>query len=177
MNRRLKFAWLIALPLSAWALFTWAVAPSPPEAPDDSWPYYGHDAGGMRYSSLTQINRDNVASLKLAWTFRTGDISESTGRRKRSGFETTPLLVDETLYLTTAFNRIVALDPGTGQQRWAYDPPAPTTSPATAASSNPRKTLGWSPSTPPRVPPAPTSAKPARSASATSFNTIPAGIT
>ena len=122
MNRRFKFAWLVALPLSACALFTWAVVPSPPEAPDDSWPYYGHDAGGMRYSALTQINRDNVASLKVAWTFHTGDISETTGRRKRSGFETTPLLVDETLYLTTAFNRIVALDPGTGQQRWAYDP-------------------------------------------------------
>jgi quinoprotein glucose dehydrogenase len=44
------------------------------------------------------------------------------GRRKRSGFETTPLLVDGTLYLSTAFNRVIALDPATGTQRWAYDP-------------------------------------------------------
>jgi len=86
------------------------------------WPYYGHDAGGMRYSPLTQINRENVSTLKVAWTFHTGDISEGRGDRKRSGFETTPLLVDGTLYLTTAFNRVIALDPATGTQRWAYDP-------------------------------------------------------
>jgi quinoprotein glucose dehydrogenase len=109
--------------LVACALLTWAAIPSPTDtSSDDSWPFYGHDAGGMRYSRLTQINRTNVSQLKLAWTFHTGDISEGSGRRKRSGFETTPLLVDGTLYLTTAFNRIVALDPETGKQRWAYDP-------------------------------------------------------
>ena len=89
---------------------------------DDEWAYYGHDAGGMRYSPLKQINRENVANLKVAWTFHTGDISDGHGRRKRSGFESTPLLVDATLYLTTPFNRVIALDPETGAQRWAYDP-------------------------------------------------------
>ena len=88
----------------------------------EEWPYYGHDAGGMRYSPLTQINRENVSTLKVAWTFHTGDISEGRGDRKRSGFETTPLLVDGTLYLTTPFNRVIALDPETGTQCWAYDP-------------------------------------------------------
>jgi quinoprotein glucose dehydrogenase len=89
---------------------------------EGDWPYYGHDAGGMRYSPLAQINRDNVANLKVAWTFHTGDVSDGHGRRKRSGFESTPLLVDATLYLTTPFNRVIALDPETGVQRWAYDP-------------------------------------------------------
>src|SRR6266852_5958115 len=89
---------------------------------DDEWAYYGHDAGGTRYSPLAQINRANVSTLKVAWTFHTGDISDGRGDRKRSGFETTPLLVDGTLYLTTPFNRLIALDPGTGMQRWAYDP-------------------------------------------------------
>src|SRR6202030_3286281 len=89
---------------------------------DGEWPYYGHDAGGMRFSPLTQINRENVATLKVAWTFHTGDVSEGRGRRKRSGFETTPLMVEGTLYLTTPFNRVIALDPETGAQRWAYDP-------------------------------------------------------
>ena len=42
--------------------------------------------------------------------------------KKRSGLETTPILVDGTLYVTTAFNRVIALDPETGKQRWAYDP-------------------------------------------------------
>src|ERR1700682_6228260 len=91
-------------------------------AQSDDWPSYGHDAGGMRYSPLTQINRDNVSQLKVAWTFHTGDVSEGSDHRRRSGFETTPILVDGTLYLTTPFNRVIALDPETGTQRWAYDP-------------------------------------------------------
>lgn len=86
------------------------------------WPYYGHDAGGTRYSPLKQINRENVANLKVAWTFHVGDISDGSGDKKRSGLETTPILVAGTLYLTTAFNRVIALDPETGKQRWAYDP-------------------------------------------------------
>src|SRR5580692_5245251 len=89
------------------------------ETPDGGWPYYGHDAGGMRYSPLTRINRDNVSKLKVAWVFHTGELQESSGDKKRSGFETTPILVDGTLYITTPFNRVIALDPATGKQRWA----------------------------------------------------------
>ena len=113
---------LAGLLLTALAFLASASAPTPFDTTGDSWPYYGHDAGGMRYSPLTQINRDNVTQLKVAWTFHTGDVSEQGARRKRSGFETTPLLVDGALYLTTAFNRIIALDPETGKQRWVYDP-------------------------------------------------------
>jgi quinoprotein glucose dehydrogenase len=86
------------------------------------WPNYGNDPGGMRYSALAQINRDNVSKLKVAWIFHTGDVSDGSGGRKRSGFEATPILVDGTLYFTTPFNRVIALDPETGKQRWAYDP-------------------------------------------------------
>jgi quinoprotein glucose dehydrogenase len=86
------------------------------------WPNYGNDPGGTRYSPLTQINRENVTNLKVAWVFHTGDISEGSGGKKRSGFETTPILVDGTLYFTTPFNRVIALDPETGKQLWAYDP-------------------------------------------------------
>ena len=86
------------------------------------WPSYGNDPGGMRYSSLDQINRDNVMRLKVAWVFHTGDISDGSGGRRRSGFENTPILVDGTLYVTTPFNRVIALDPETGTQRWSYDP-------------------------------------------------------
>ena len=49
----------------------------------DDWRYYGHDAGGMRYSPLTQINRENVATLKVAWTFHVGDISDGSGGKLR----------------------------------------------------------------------------------------------
>jgi quinoprotein glucose dehydrogenase len=88
----------------------------------DDWPAYGHDGAGTRYAQLTQINCKNVNRLKVTWTFHTGDISTGTQRGSRSGFETTPILVDGTLYLTTGFNRVIALDPATGVQRWAFDP-------------------------------------------------------
>src|SRR6516225_2287884 len=89
------------------------------EAQADDWPCYGHDAGGMRYSPLTQINRTNVSKLKIAWVYHTGDISDGRGSERRSGFETTPILVDGRLYLTTPFNRVVALDPERGTKLWA----------------------------------------------------------
>ena len=88
----------------------------------DDWPTYGRDPGGMRYSPLSQINRETVRRLKVAWTFHTGDLSDGKGEMKRSGFETTPVVVDGRMYLTTPFNRVLALDPQTGRQAWAYDP-------------------------------------------------------
>jgi len=86
------------------------------------WPNYGNDPGGMRYSPLAQIDRDNVSKLKVAWIFHTGDISDGSHGRKRSGFESTPILVEGALYFTTPFNRVIAINPETGKQLWAYDP-------------------------------------------------------
>ena len=88
----------------------------------DEWAAYGRDLGGTRFSPLKQITTANVAQLKPAWTFHTGDISDGKGKAPRSGFESTPLMLDGRLYLTTGFNRVIALDPATGQQLWAYDP-------------------------------------------------------
>jgi len=89
---------------------------------ESDWPNYGNDPGGMRHSALSQINRENVAKLKVAWIYHTGDISTGHDGRKRSGFETTPILIDGKLYLTTPFNRVIALDPTTGRELWSYDP-------------------------------------------------------
>ena len=86
------------------------------------WPTYGNDPGGTRYSPLAQINRSNVSKLKVAWVYHTGDISDGTEYPRASEFECTPIFVDGTLYLTTAFNRVVALDPASGKERWAFDP-------------------------------------------------------
>jgi quinoprotein glucose dehydrogenase len=89
---------------------------------ETDWPAYGNDPGGMRYSPLRQIDAANVTKLKVAWTYHTRDLSDGNSDRRRSGLETTPILVDGTLYLTTAFNRVIALNPATGEQRWAFDP-------------------------------------------------------
>jgi quinoprotein glucose dehydrogenase len=88
------------------------------------WNAYGGDAGGTRYSSLTQINESNVRTLKPAWTFRTGelDIYKGTNVIEKAAFETTPILIDNTLFFSTPSCRVFALDPATGKQKWVYDP-------------------------------------------------------
>ena len=78
------------------------------------WPAYGHDAGGMRYSPLTQINPKNISKLHRAWTYHTGD----TGNQ----FETTPIVAGNRMYLSTQIGRIVALEPETGMEIWTFDP-------------------------------------------------------
>ena len=86
------------------------------------WPAYGRDPGGARYSPHTQISRDNVQNLKIAWTYRTGAGDVKSPAVKKAAFEATPILVDGTLYLSTPFGRVIALDPATGQERWTFDP-------------------------------------------------------
>ena len=86
------------------------------------WTYYGGDPGGSRYSPLTQINKSNVAELKAAWEYHTGDVSDGSDNRRKSEFETTPIVADGTMYLSTPFNRVVALDPETGREKWSFDP-------------------------------------------------------
>jgi quinoprotein glucose dehydrogenase len=94
----------------------------PSGGPVAEWPYYGGDPGGERFSPLTQINKSNVKALKVAWIYHTGDVSDGTRYARRSEFEATPIVVDGVLYVSTAFNRVVALDPETGRERWIYDP-------------------------------------------------------
>jgi quinoprotein glucose dehydrogenase len=108
------------LALAATALTAGAALSSPAWA--DEWSAYGRDLQGTRFSPLTQITPANVAALKPAWTFHTGDVSDGKHGGQRTGFETTPLFMDGRLYLTTPFNRVIALDPTSGQQLWAFDP-------------------------------------------------------
>ena len=89
---------------------------------DASWPSYGRDPGGGRFSPLTQINRNNVKSLKVAWTYHTGEAASSSPLKKTAAFEATPLMVDGTLYFSTPFSRVIALDAQTGAEKWVFDP-------------------------------------------------------
>jgi quinoprotein glucose dehydrogenase len=96
---------------------------------DDDWPVYGGTEAARRYSRLAQITPRNVAQLRLAWTYRTGDLPE-----ERWGAETTPLEIGGKLYLCTARNVLVALDAANGQERWRFDPKVPDSAiPYTAA--------------------------------------------
>ena len=76
------------------------------------WVYYGQDPGGMKYSTLKQIDTSNVANLQRAWTFHTGD--------NGGFFSSTPLVVSNVMYFTTA-SGVYALEADTGKQLWKYD--------------------------------------------------------
>ena len=98
-------------------------------AQGQDWGHYGGDAGGTRYSPLKQIHRGNVTSLKPAWTYHTGDISDGTEFPVKSAFESTPLMVEGVLYFVTPFDRLIALEPETGKQLWVFDPKLDKTKP------------------------------------------------
>ena len=88
---------------------------------DAGWPAYGGDAGGTRYSPLKQVNAGNVGDLKVAWTFRTGELGQGVKDWPRSAFEATPILYRGSLYFTTPGTNVVAVDAATGQLRWRFD--------------------------------------------------------
>ncbi len=95
-------------------------------AEDSNWQYYGGDQGGRHYSSLEQINRDNVADLDVAWVSRSGDMETYGEEMQKTSTQSTPILLPESagqsLVYCTPFNRVIALDPGSGEQRWEFDP-------------------------------------------------------
>src|SRR5215831_10652416 len=78
----------------------------------NDWTNPGQDPGATKYSTLDQINTANVATLKRAWTFHTGD--------KSGFFESTPLVVNSVMYFS-AQNGFYAVDAVTGQQIWKYE--------------------------------------------------------
>src|ERR1700738_3403843 len=98
-----------------------AVSTSVHSAPELGWPAYGGDPGGSRYSSLAQITAKNVSDLKVAWTFRTGELGQGVKDWHRSAFEATPILYDGTLYLTTSSTNVVAVNAATGTLRWRHN--------------------------------------------------------
>jgi quinoprotein glucose dehydrogenase len=89
------------------------------------WPVTEGAAGGGRYTPLTDIGPENVASLRVAWTYRHGDYWEGSfpaPPQSGSAFEATPIVVDGRLIFATPANRVIALDPETGRELWTYDP-------------------------------------------------------
>lgn len=76
------------------------------------WPVYG-GPDGQRYSPLSQINRDNVGQLKLAWSY---DTQDGTGDP-----QTHPLVIGGVLYGVTPRHKVIALDAGSGKRLWQFD--------------------------------------------------------
>lgn len=98
-----------------------------------TWEHYGGDAGGSRHSHARSITTSNVESLVRAWEYRTGELAHAPDKAPAPGacgechraqikFEATPILADGRLVVSTPFNRVIALEPGSGRELWRYDP-------------------------------------------------------
>lgn len=90
------------------------------------WPHYGGDEGGSRFSPLTQINRDNVQGLELAWSYRTGAVKANPGLKAMIDFQNTPIRLPAaaggSLVICDPFGKVIALDPANGREHWTMDP-------------------------------------------------------
>ncbi|MCZ6805161.1 MAG: PQQ-binding-like beta-propeller repeat protein [Proteobacteria bacterium] len=78
---------------------------------DGEWSLYGREYNNQRFSPLTQINRDNVSKLKLAWKYKTS---------KKNTFQTSPLVKGGIMYITAPFNDVIALEAVSGKELWRY---------------------------------------------------------
>lgn len=85
------------------------------------WVAFGRDPGGSQHSPLAQIDARNVSKLRRAWVHRSGDYVDAPQPRGTI-LQTTPLHVNGMLYFCTPMNRVFALDPVTGRERWVFDP-------------------------------------------------------
>ena len=114
MSQITRTACLVALSAS--------VAPAAAGAQEIGWEANGRDIQGTRYLPAREITRENVHRLEPAWTYRTGEADAIFATEKETSFESTPLVVDGTMYVGTPLGRVIALDPATGRERWVYDP-------------------------------------------------------
>ena len=88
------------------------------------WPYVGADAANTRFSAADRLTPDNVDELQVAWTWRPADRPREEFGTVPGSFTSTPIMVDGTVYVSSNYNRVAALDAETGAERWVFDPRA-----------------------------------------------------
>ena len=93
-------------------------------APNGEWHTFGGDLANTKYSALDQINRRNFKNLEVAfaWESISSPVKKAKPELRTSSFKTTPLMVDGILYVTTALSQAAAIDAGTGETIWTFDP-------------------------------------------------------
>ncbi len=120
-TRAARTALLLLIPA---LLLAWAPAPAQQGLDSADWPSYGGDRGSTKYTALDQIDRDNVGSLEVAWTWESPDNEEAAKRAsvlQPSAYKVTPLMVDGVLYASTSYGQVAAIDAATGEQKWVFD--------------------------------------------------------
>ena len=112
---------LVCLVLRTAGLVGESEAASRPGGNED-WPVHGKDDFNSRYSALDGITRENVHRLEVAWTYRTGETTPEFATKRPKLFETTPIVVDGRLFVSSSLARVIALEPDTGREVWTFDP-------------------------------------------------------
>lgn len=103
-----------------------AAHPGSPLVPQSAtWDSFHGQLNAQKYSPLKQITAENVGKLKKVWEFHTGDVSDGKGDTPATVWSATPIFANETIYIGTPFDRLIALDPGTGKEKWHYDTKSP----------------------------------------------------
>ena len=105
------------------AAVAWLGAQSQPSRMVE-WANWAGDNAQTKYSTLSDITPDNVGRLQKAWQWEPGEVPQQQYETRPGAFAATPLMVDNVLYLSTAYHRAVALDAESGAQIWAFDPEA-----------------------------------------------------
>ena len=93
-------------------------------AREQDWPFYGGDQGGTKYSPLTEISASTAPRLKIAWEWSPREKALPQFGTRPGNFQATPLMIDNVLYLSTPYNRVVALNAESGAELWSFDPKA-----------------------------------------------------
>ena len=108
-HRNCKTLLALGFGLFTSSFLAYGAASAPPEQQD--WPAYGGQ-DGTHYSDLSQINRDNVKKLAVAWKYDTGE---------KGGIEASPIIVGKVLYATTPRRSVIALDAASGKVIWRFE--------------------------------------------------------
>ncbi len=93
------------------------------------WPYVGAEQSASKYSPVADIDVSNVEQLEIAWAWEPNELPNQEFRTRPGSFEAMPLMIDNVIYVSTMYTRVVALDAETGEQLWAFDPEAWRTGP------------------------------------------------
>ena len=123
-TRRLAYAFAAALLAFAGTPPAASAQEPVPAGTAVEWPYVGGDAANTRYSAADTLTPDSVDRLAAAWTWRPADRPRQEFGTIPSAFTSTPIMLDGTVYVSSNYNRVAALDAETGTERWVFDPRA-----------------------------------------------------
>ncbi len=112
----------LAIGLSLWVLFVYQ--PDEEVLAPIEWPSYASTAASTKFSLADQINAANFTEVEVLWKWQSPD-NQLLGKQERLwawSWEATPLMIGDTLYTSTSFSQVAAIDARTGETRWVYDP-------------------------------------------------------